>query len=84
MIERQLDFDRGRFETEDGDFTTEMLADAASALGGPELMFLKKKEHEAQAEYRLLWFVATAQDGPVDIDVPDARKFCRKVADTEY
>lgn len=83
-IARAIDFDMAKYTLPDGNIDMQMMFDAGQALGGPELVLLKEKKYEAQAEYRLLWELDTLQGDYVDIVAPNARQFCRRIRSDEY
>jgi len=58
--------------------------DAGQALGGAELVLLKRKRYEDQQEYRILWELDAIGGEFIDVVAPNARQFCRKVDAAEY
>ncbi|QJU59556.1 hypothetical protein HL653_18950 [Sphingomonas sp. AP4-R1] len=78
-ISRAIDFDFEKYKLPDGNLDMQMVADASTQLGGPELLLLKRKRYERQQEYRLLWEIDTIGADYVDVVAPLARQFCRKV-----
>jgi len=61
-----------------------MMPDLGGALGGAELVLLKRKKYEGQQEYRLLWELDAIKGEHIDVIAPNARKFCRKVGPAEW
>ncbi|ULR44203.1 hypothetical protein [Rhizobium sp. K102] len=84
LISRALDYDFEKYKLPDGNIDMQGLFDAGNALGGPELVLLKNKNYQQQAEYRLLWEVDTLKADYIDVVAPNARQYCRKVEDKEY
>lgn len=83
-IQRAIDLDLEKYKLPDGNIDMQMLFDAGQALGGPELVLLKGKQYETQAEYRLLWELDKLEGDFIDIAVPNARQYCRRVRPEEY
>lgn len=52
--------------------------------GGAELLLLKSKQYENQAEYRMMWELDSLSGDFLDIFAPNARQYCRKVRSEEY
>lgn len=78
-INRQIDFDFDRYKQADGTVDRQMIFDAGQALGGSELVLLKRKRYSFQQEYRLLWELDGIADDHIDIVAPQARQYCRKL-----
>ncbi|HEY8215239.1 MAG TPA: hypothetical protein VIG36_14040 [Methylocystis sp.] len=83
-INRKIDFELEKYKSPDGNIDMRAFMDAGQALGGPELVLLKTKQYQSQLEYRLLWEVDVTSGDYVDVIVPNARQYCRRVKDTEY
>jgi len=58
----------------------DMLPEIMHQTGGIEELFIKHSRYAQQCEYRILWMSNEKVDSFIDIKVPDARKFCRRVA----
>lgn len=85
-IKRFLDvsLDLERQKDKGGDIDMGILSGLGQALGGPELVLLKRKLYEAQHEYRLIWELDRNLDDHIDLMVPLARQYCRKVEPEEW
>jgi hypothetical protein len=69
-----------KYRLPDGNISMDMLRETMNTAGGPEEYFTKHSRYAAQCEYRLLW--ATGQPVPpfIDIKVPEAVQFCRRLS----
>jgi len=83
-IKRDINFDFEKYKRPDGTMDMQMLFDAGAALGGPELLLLKRKQYEVQQEYRIVWELDSLTGDSVDVVAPNARQYCRKVESTDY
>ena len=83
IINRATELDPQTYELADGRMDGQIFTDIARELAGPERLLLKAKRYELQREYRLLWFVDQVRDEFIDIECPNARQFCRRVAPEE-
>jgi len=83
-IKRAIDFDYEKYKLPDGSIDMQMIFDAGGALGGPELLLMKRKKYESQQEYRLLWELDVANGDYIDVTAPNARQHCRKVLDSDW
>jgi hypothetical protein len=64
----------------DGTLRMDMISEMASMTGGIEELFIKHSRYAQQCEYRILWASNQNVDSFIDIKVPEARQFCRRVA----
>jgi len=48
----------------------------SKALSGPKQYFLKRRDHEAQSEYRFVWETNKPVKEPLVIMAPNLRKYC--------
>lgn len=70
-----------RYKNPDGKtLNMDMLRDMAGMTGGVEEHFVKHSDHAQECEYRLLWSSGQSVNSFIDIKVPDAIQFCRRVA----
>lgn len=83
-IKRSINFSMKDLEDANGNIELGSLFDIGRALGGAELVLLKDKKYEDQAEYRLMWTVDEIDGDFVDVKAPLARQYCRKVDQSEY
>ena len=56
-----------------------MMPDIMNMVGGPEEFFVKRSRFAAECEYRLLWMTGQPVGPFIDIKVPEAIQFCRRV-----
>lgn len=86
IIKRFLNFSLNpeQHKNEDGTLNKDLLLGLGQALGGPELVFLKRKHYEEQQEYRLIWELDQAVDDHIDVVAPLARQYCRRVEPKEW
>lgn len=63
----------------DGNLDMRMLGEMQAKVGGFEEFFIKQSRFSAQAEYRFLWSVNGTADDYVDLKVPQALNYCRRI-----
>lgn len=83
-INRNFNLDMGKYKRPDGTIDMQMVIDAGNALGGPELLLLKRKQYENQQEYRLLWNLDAIGTEYIDVIAPRARQHCRQIDASDY
>jgi Protein of unknown function (DUF2971) len=84
QIKRDIDIDIEKYQRPDKTIDMQFAIDAGQALGGAELVLLKRKQYEGQQEYRILWELDTVRGEFIDVVAPNARQFCRKVDAADY
>ncbi len=84
FINRAINLNFDEYKRPDGTVDMQIINDAASTLGGAELVLLKRKKYEDQQEYRLLWELDYITGGYIDIIVPNARQYCRRINVDEW
>lgn len=83
-INRNINADMSDYELQGGGIDMAFLNEAIRKMGGEEVVLLKKLSYRNQAEYRLLWELDQPIEGFVDIKVPLARQYCRRVDPSEW
>jgi hypothetical protein len=83
-IQRAVDLNLEQYRLPDGGVDMQMLVDAGMALGGAELLLMKRKTYESQQEYRILWELDALEGEYIDVLAPKARQFCRRIKDNEW
>jgi hypothetical protein len=68
-----------RYQNPDGTLDMQMLADTHAKVGGVEELFLKRAQYAVQAEYRFTWTAGGDVGDYLDIKVPEARQYCRRI-----
>lgn len=68
-----------RHRQEDGTLNMDLLSEAHAKVAGTEPFFVKSMKYSDQAEYRMLWQVDGVASDFLDIKVPAARQYCRKI-----
>lgn len=68
-----------KYRQPDGTISMNFLSDVANRVGGPEELFLKRRKHAGDFEYRLLWASGEPTEEIIDIKVPEALAFCRRL-----
>ncbi len=68
-----------RHSNPDGTLDMNKLFEMQASIGGYEEFFMKHSRFAYQAEYRLLWSVSQKVDDFIDLKVPEARQYCRKL-----
>lgn len=63
----------------DGTISMDLLPKLQAQVGGTEEFFTKSSRYANQAEYRLLWGVEGYATDLIDLKVPEAVQFCRKL-----
>lgn len=63
----------------DGTISMDMLPQLQGQVGGMEEFFTKSSRYANQSEYRLLWGIDGEVPDFIDLKVPAARQFCRKL-----
>ena len=56
-----------------------LLSHLAAELGGNKVFFSKPLEKREECEYRIVWLTDEEQREPFEIEVPEARDYCRAV-----
>jgi len=83
-IKRKIEFDIEKYRLPDGKLDEQLLRHVCHSLGGPELVLLKRMRYQDQHEYRFMWEMDNVPADHIDVLIPGARKFCRKVKDEEW
>ncbi len=83
-ISRKVDIDWENYKLPDGNIDMRLMTDSMQALGGAELILLKRKQYENQQEYRLLWELDMLPGDFIDVAAPMARQYCRRVQASDY
>jgi hypothetical protein len=69
-----------RYRNPDGKtLSMDMIKDLAQMTGGVEEYFVKHSKHARECEYSLLWATGGNVEPFIDIKVPEAIRFCRRV-----
>jgi hypothetical protein len=69
-----------RYRNPDGKtISMDMIKDLAQMTGGIEEYFVKHRKHAQECEYRLLWATGGKVESFIDIKVPEAIQFSRRV-----
>ncbi|MGY4627172.1 hypothetical protein [Bradyrhizobium sp. USDA 4486] len=69
-----------KYRVPDGNISMDMLRDTMNTVGGPEEYFIKHSRYSAQCEYKLLWATGQPVSPFIDIKVPEAIQFCRRLS----
>jgi hypothetical protein len=67
------------YKKADGSYDMSALAAIAARLGGFEEMLVKRERYAVQREYRFVWSVNQPTEEYIDVKVPEAHAFCRRI-----